>query len=232
MAEPNCAAKILVVEDEPEMLNGIRDNCEYEGFAVLEARTGEDGIRLALEQSPDVVLLDVMLPKLNGFEVCRTLRRKGYGGAILMLTARGQEIDKVMGLESGADDYVTKPFGVNELLARIRAHLRRNARDYSGPDVCAIGNTLVDFRRHQVSRGGEPLEMTPREFAILKYFLHNRGRVVTRDELLDRVWGYRNYPFTRTVDNHIARLRQKLEPDPESPAFIITVHRIGYKFVG
>ena len=232
MSQPSCAAKILVVEDEPEMLTGIRDNCEYEGLIVLEARTGEEGIRIALEESPDLVLLDVMLPKLNGFEVCRTLRRRGFAAPIVMLTARGQEIDKVMGLESGADDYVTKPFGVNELLARIRAQLRRNARDYSGPDTCDVGPTRIDFRRHQAVRDGQPLEMTPREFAILKYFANNRGRVVTRDELLDRVWGYHSYPFTRTVDNHIARLRQKLEPKPDDPHYFLTVHGVGYKFVG
>lgn len=172
-----------------------------------------------------------MLPKLSGLDVCRRLRAAGCVAPVIMLTARGQEIDKVLGLELGADDYVTKPFGVNELLARIRAHLRRAARPAPGVEVYTFGDVSLNFRTHEAKKAGRALELSAREFEILKYFVGRRGEPVTRDQLLEEVWGGR-YPFSRTVDNHIAKLRQKIEADPSDPRFIITLHRVGYKFLG
>ncbi len=224
--------KILIVEDEPGMVVGLRDNCEYEGYDVLVAADGEEGLHKAVTQDPDLILLDVMLPKLSGLDVCRGIRRRGLTVPIIMLTARGEETDKVVGLEIGADDYVTKPFGVKELMARMRVQLRRNREHRDEPAVYQFGAVALDFSRHQATRDGVPLVLSPREFAILRCFVRRRGEVVTRDELLDEVWGIHDYPMTRTVDNHIAKLRQKVEKSPAQPEYIITVHRIGYKFLG
>ncbi len=224
--------KILVVEDEPGIVLGLRDNLEYEGFEVRAAADGEEALRCALEERPDLILLDLMLPRLSGLDVCRQLRRQGVETPVIMLTARGQEIDKVLGLEIGADDYVTKPFSIRELLARVRAQLRRAEKRVATGDTCRFGAIELNFRKHQAWRNGQPFELSPREFALLKYFLQHRGETVTRDQLLDEVWGYDNFPLTRTVDNHIARLRQKIEENPAEPQYIITVHRVGYKFLG
>lgn len=224
--------KILVVEDEPGIVLGLRDNLEYEGFEVRAAADGEEALRCALDERPDLILLDLMLPKLSGLDVCRQLRRQGVETPVIMLTARGQEIDKVLGLEIGADDYVTKPFSIRELLARVRAQLRRAEKRVTTEDTCRFGAIELNFRQHQAWRDGQPFELSPREFALLKYFLQHRGETVTRDQLLDEVWGYNNFPLTRTVDNHIARLRQKIEANPAEPQHIITVHRVGYKFLG
>jgi len=224
--------KILVVEDEPGIVLGLRDNLEYEGFEVRAAADGEEALRCALEERPDLILLDLMLPRLSGLDVCRQLRRQGVETPVIMLTARGQEIDKVLGLEIGADDYVTKPFSIRELLARVRAQLRRAEKRLGAEDACRFGAIELNFRKHQAWRHGKPFELSPREFALLKYFLQHRGETVTRDQLLDEVWGYDNFPLTRTVDNHIARLRQKIEENPAEPQYIITVHRVGYKFLG
>ena len=213
------------------MALGLRDNCEYEGYEVTVARDGEAGLAAALEERPDLILLDVMLPRLGGLDVCRRLRAQGSVAPVIMLTARGQEIDKVLGLELGADDYVTKPFGVSELLARIRAHLRRAARPAADVEAYAFGDVELNFRAHQATKAGRPLALSAREFELLKYLVRRRGEPVTRDQLLDEVWGAR-YPFSRTVDNHIAKLRQKIEADPADPRFIITLHRVGYKFLG
>ncbi len=224
--------RILIIEDEPEMALGLRDNLEYEGFEVIAAEDGEAGMNRALGEHPDLILLDVMLPRLSGLDVCRRLRGQGVNAPIIMLTARGQEIDKVLGLEIGADDYVTKPFSIRELLARVRAHLRRGARQPAEIERYRFGQIELDFRKYEAFKSGTPLEMTPREFELLKYFIRHRDETVTRDQLLDDVWGYDNFPLTRTVDNHIARLRQKIEQTPAEPQYIITVHRIGYKFSG
>lgn len=213
------------------MALGLRDNCEYEGHEVSVARDGEEGLRRALEERPDLIILDVMLPKLGGLDVCRRLRAGGSVVPVIMLTARGQEIDKVLGLELGADDYVTKPFGVNELLARVRAHLRRAARPAAGVETYSFGDVTLNFRTHEATKAGRALELSAREFELLKYFVRRRGEPVTRDQLLDEVWGNR-YPFSRTVDNHIAKLRQKIESDPAEPRLIVTLHRVGYKFLG
>jgi two-component system alkaline phosphatase synthesis response regulator PhoP len=223
--------RILIIEDEPGMALGLRDNCEYEGYEVSVACDGEEGLRRALEERPDLILLDVMLPKLSGLDVCRRLRAGGSVVPVIMLTARGLEIDKVVGLELGADDYVTKPFGVNELLARIRAHLRRASRPAAEVDAYSFGDVELNFRTHEAAKAGRPVDLSAREFEILKYLIRRRGEPVTRDQLLEDVWGDR-YPFSRTVDNHIAKLRQKIETDPTEPRFIVTLHRIGYKFLG
>jgi DNA-binding response OmpR family regulator len=224
--------KVLIIEDEPDMVLGLRDNFEYEGYDVLVARDGREGLDRALADSPDLILLDIMLPKMSGLDVCRKLRSNGVDTPVIMLTARGQEIDKVIGLEMGADDYVTKPFSIKELLARVRAHLRRAARQVAEVESYTIGDVNLNFKKYEAMKDGHEIELSPREFELLKYFIQHRGETITRDQLLDDVWGYDNYPFTRTVDNHIAKLRQKIETTPAEPKYIITVHRVGYKFLG
>jgi len=224
--------KILIIEDEPDMVLGLRKNLEWDGFDVIAAPDGDTGLSCALNDRPDLILLDIMLPKLSGLDVCRRLRNSGVNTPVIMLTARGQEIDKVLGLEIGADDYVTKPFSIRELLARVRALLRRSATQVTRSQSYRFGEIELNFASHQARKGGQPLELSPREFGMLKYFILHRGETVTRDQLLDEVWGYDNFPLTRTVDNHVARLRQKIEKNPAEPEYVITVHRIGYKFLG
>lgn len=224
-------AKVLIIEDEPNMVLGLKDSCEYEGYDVAVARNGKEGLEKVSTEKPDIILLDVMLPVMSGIDVCRTLRTRGIETPILMLTARSQEIDKVIGLEVGADDYVTKPFSIKELLARIRAHLRRASKQVVDLESFTFGDVELNFKKYVARKGGQALELSAREFEILRYLIRRRGEIVTRDQLLDEVWGYRSTPVTRTVDNHIARLRQKIEQDPSEPQHIITVHRIGYRFV-
>ena len=224
--------RVLIIEDEPDMVLGLKDNFEYEGYDVTVARDGREGLTRALADRPDVILLDIMLPKMSGLDVCRELRNNGLDTPVIMLTARGQEIDKVIGLEMGADDYVTKPFSIKELLARVRAQLRRATRQVAEVESYTFGEVALNFKRYEATRNGAALELSPREFELLKYFIQHRGETITRDQLLDDVWGYDNYPFTRTVDNHIAKLRQKVEAVPADPKYIITVHRVGYKFLG
>jgi len=224
-------AKVLIIEDEPNMIIGLKDSCEYEGYQVVVARDGKEGLEKASTEKPDIILLDVMLPAMSGLDVCRTLRTRGIETPILMLTARSQEMDKVVGLEVGADDYVTKPFSIKELLARIRAHLRRAAKQVAALESFSFGDVELNFKKYAARKGGEALELSAREFEILHYLIQRRGEIVTRDQLLDEVWGYDSTPVTRTVDNHIARLRQKIEQDPSTPQHIITVHRLGYRFI-
>lgn len=224
--------KILVVEDEPSMASGLRDNFEYEGYEVMTAVDGSQGLKRALTESPDLVVLDVMMPKMSGLEVCKQLKAQRPSLPIIMLTARGQEIDKVVGLELGADDYVTKPFSIRELLARIKAVLRRAHALPKEQESYSFHDVEVNLRSYQVLRKGEPVSFSAKEFELLKYFLCHSGETLSRDRLLDEVWGYDHYPTTRTVDAHLVRLRQKLEPNPEKPQFFLTVHGIGYKFVG
>ena len=224
-------AKVLIIEDEPNMVLGLKDSCEYEGYEVAVARNGKEGLEKASTEKPDIILLDVMLPVMSGLDVCRTLRARGIETPILMLTARSEETDKVVGLEVGADDYVTKPFSIKELLARIRAHLRRAAKQVGEIDAFTFGDVELNFKKYVARKGVQALELSPREFEILRYLIRRRGEIVTRDQLLDEVWGYDSTPVTRTVDNHIARLRQKIESDPSAPRHIITVHRIGYRFI-
>ncbi len=232
VAEVPRPARILVVEDEPNMVAGLRDNFEFEGYEVITAGDGIEGLRRALEESPDLVILDVMMPQMSGLEVCKQLRAQRDSIPIIMLTARGQELDKVVGLELGADDYVTKPFSIRELLARVKAVLRRTAVVPKHQDQHSFGNVEVDLRRHRVLRSGKALEVSSKEFELLKYFICHSGETLSRDRLLEEVWGYENYPTTRTVDTHLVRLRQKLEPDPEQPQYFLTVHGTGYRFVG
>lgn len=224
-------SKILIVEDEPAMVAGLRDNFEYEGYEVISAEDGVSGLERALSDNPDLVVLDVMMPRMSGLDVCKQLKTKRPATPIIMLTARGQEIDKVVGLELGADDYVTKPFSVRELMARVKAVLRRVSAPASS-EVYKFSDVEVNVRSNEVRRNGDLIDLSAKEFALLAYFIAHPVETLSRDRLLDAVWGYENYPSTRTVDTHIVHLRQKLEPNPEEPRFILTVHGSGYKFVG
>ncbi len=224
--------KILLVEDEEGLIFTLTDRLISEGYKVTAAREGEAGLSLGLNNSFDVIILDIMLPKKNGFDVCRELRAKGIVTPILMLTAKGETVDKVVGLKLGADDYLTKPFEVIELLARIEALLRRSTNQISNSiETFSFGGVEIDFRRAEVKKNGLPLDLSAMEFKLLQYFIEHRGDVLKRDELLDEVWGYDAMPTTRTVDVHIAWLRQKLEDNPRYPVYIQTVHGFGYKFV-
>jgi two-component system alkaline phosphatase synthesis response regulator PhoP len=225
--------KILLVEDEQGLIITLTDRLESEGFQVDVAVDGKTGFEKALAGGYDLVVLDVMLPKKNGYDVCRDLRQKGIGTPILMLTAKGETIDKVLGLKLGADDYLTKPFEVIELLARIEALLRRSPAQTNGHanDAVRFGDVTIDFKRAEVTRGNAPIDLSAMEFKLLQHLIENRGVVHSRDQLLDAVWGYDAMPSTRTVDVHIAWLRQKLETNPKHPHFIQTVHGMGYKFV-
>jgi len=221
----------LIVDDEPEMIRGLVDNLRFEGYQTITAGDGERGLALALSEAPDLIVLDLMMPGLSGWDVCRTLRQKGLDIPVIMLTARGEEVDQIRGLEMGADDYVTKPFSLRELLARIRAVLRR-----PGPrqkfEVFALGEFRLHLRTRQAFKAGREVGLTRKEFELLRYLVEHRGEILTRDRLLNEVWGYERFPTTRTVDTHILRLRQKFETDPERPAYIVTVHGQGYRFVG
>ena len=224
--------KVLIVEDDEAMSVALRDGFSYEGYEVAVATDGEAGLKLASAATPDLILLDVMLPRMTGLDVCRQLRDGGNNVPIIMLTARGQEIDKVLGLKTGADDYITKPFGFMELLARAEAVLRRCAMpgQAAAADGYRFGDVVLDFKRHEAKKGGSPIELSPREFQLMAFFIRHRGEIVTRERLLDEVWDYNAIPFTRTVDMHIAKLRKKVEDDPADPRHIVTVHRLGYKF--
>ena len=224
--------KVLIVEDDQARAVALRDGFTYEGYAVHVARDGAAGLRMAEERSHDLVILDVMLPRMSGLDVCRQLRSSGNDTPIIMLTARGQEIDKVLGLKTGADDYVTKPFSFLELMARVEAVLRRTSKSPEAVEQVSFGDVEMNFKTFEASKGGRALDLSPREFKMMKYFVEHRGEVVTRDQLLDHVWGYEGLPLTRTVDMHIAKLRQKIEDTPSDPRHVITVHRVGYKFTG
>ena len=222
--------RILVVEDDPAILRGLSDNLRAESYEVTTAADGELAFRLGRDGGFDLVLLDVMLPKMNGFEVCRRLRAEGSNVPILMLTARGEEADRVRGLDLGADDYLTKPFSLAELQARVRALLRRRATPSLLPDEARFGDVVVDFRRYEGRKGEAPLKLTRKEFGTLRFLISRAGEVVSRHELLDEVWDYQEYPTTRTVDTHVASLRAKIETDPATPRHLLTVHGVGYKF--
>ena len=225
-------SRILVVEDDPAILRGLADNLKFESYEVLTAGDGEAAYRLLRETKPDLLILDLMLPRMSGYELCRKARSEGITTPILMLTARGEEADRVLGLDLGADDYVTKPFSVRELLARVRAILRRGAGPPKPmPDDLRFSDVVVDFRRYEARKGETALEMTRKEFGVLRLLAARAGEVVSREELLNEVWGYENYPSTRTVDNHIASLRSKIEEDPAQPRRLLTVHGVGYKLL-
>ena len=222
-------SRILIIEDEYAMRRGLQDCLEAEGYRVLTAADGESGLAKAIEEKADLVLLDIMLPRLDGFAVCRELRRLGHREPVLMLTAKGQVADRVTGLDAGADDYLVKPFSTDELLARVRALLRRVERQGRTVGEIDLGEVQIDFVRQEARRGRRKLHLTAKEFAVLRLLAEAGGEPVTRERFLEIVWGYGSFPTTRTVDNHIAMLRAKLETDPGRPRYLKTVHGIGYR---
>ena len=225
-------AKTLIIEDEEAILMALEDNLKMEGYEVESATDGEEGFSMAKERDFDLIILDIMLPRMDGFEVCRQLRQASITIPVLMLTAKSQEIDKVLGLELGADDYVTKPFSPRELLARIKALLRRSKQVQQGIDRYTFGAVEVDFKKYEVKMSGRLVYLTALEFSLLHFLVQNKGQVVTRDTILDQVWGKDVYIQPRTVDKHIAELRKKIENDPALPEYIIGVRGVGYKFMG
>ena len=224
--------RLLLVEDEAGLVLTLTDRLTREGYDVQSTSDGESGLARATTEPFDLVLLDVMLPRLGGLDVLRELRKHGVDTPVIMLTARSQLVDKVVGLKLGADDYVTKPFAMAELLARVEAKLRRAPATPQPLDGHQFGDIRIDFRRAEVTRAGVALDLSAREFQLLRYFVEHRGATLTRDELLNEVWGYHAMPSTRTVDVHVAWLRQKIEPNPRHPQYILTVHGMGYKFAG
>lgn len=227
--------KILIVEDEPNMLIGLKDNLEFEHYEVTVADDGQKGLEIVLNQPFDLILLDVMMPKISGFDICRAARKHGVTTPIIFLTAKGEEIDKVLGLELGADDYITKPFSIRELIARIKAVLRRytDKAPKKQPDYhLQLGNLKIDFAHYEArDADDQKIKMSHKEFEILLYLYNHKNEVVSRYNLLEDVWGYEAQPTTRTVDNFILKLRQKIEENPNEPKFILTVHGAGYKMV-
>ena len=220
---------IAVIEDEELIRKSLVMNLELEGFKVLTAADGEEGVSLVNQQKPDLIIMDVMMPRKDGLQACRELRMAGISTPLMLLTARSTEVDKVLGLDLGADDYLAKPFGMLELIARVKALLRRIQR-VTSIDEIKFSDVVVDFKAYRALKNQEPIELSAREYRLLRYLVSKQGSVVTRDELLDEVWGYNSYPTTRTVDNHIARLRQKIESNIDEPQHILTVHGVGYKF--
>ena len=224
--------RILIVEDEAAIALALEDDLRLEGYDVEVTGDGTVALRKGREEPFDLILLDIMLAGKDGFDVCRELRARSNTTPIVMLTARSAETDKVLGLELGADDYVTKPFSITELLARVRAVLRRTATRPPTADMVRIGDLEVDFKLHQARRDKRRVEFTAREFELLRYFVQHTGKVVTREQILNEVWGYEEFPTTRTIDNFVAKLRQKIERAPHAPEHILTIHGSGYKFVG
>ena len=223
--------RVLVVEDDPAILRGLADNLSFESYEVVTATDGESAYRIIRDQRPDLVLLDLMLPNMSGYELCRKVREEGVTAPILMLTARGEESDRVLGLDLGADDYIVKPFSIREVLARVRAALRRSQASTAAADTLRMDDVVIDFRKYEATRRGEPVEMTRKEFGLLRLLVERAGEVVTRDDALNEVWGYEAMPTTRTVDNHVAALRAKLEADPAAPRHLVTVFGVGYRWV-
>ncbi len=223
--------KVLVIEDEPDIVRGLKDALEFEDYEVFAAYEGKDGVRLAKERSPDLVILDLMLPDVNGYQVCMEIRGFNAVVPIIMLTARGQESDKIRGLEAGADDYVTKPFSVGELLARIKAIFRRMSRVPAGGETFRIGEATIDVKKQVVTIGRKSQPLTFYEVELLKLLNERAEQPVSRDEILDKIWGVEAYPSNRTVDNFIVKLRKKLEDDTKKPTHILTVYGYGYKLV-
>lgn len=224
--------KILVIEDQEDLVNGLAVNLEREGYQVAKALRGDTGVKLAMSQYPDLILLDVMLPGMSGLDVCRELRKRGFENPIIMLTAKGEEIDRVVGLEIGADDYVTKPFGLRELLARIRVRLRRQTSSRRLPAHYIFGKVDIDFEQMRTTREGKSVVMTAKEYDLLGFLVRCKGEVLTREQMLQAAWGAECHVAQRTVDAHILKLRQKLEDNPAEPEFILTVYGEGYRFVG
>ncbi len=223
--------KILIVEDEKDMVTGLKFNLEARDYTVIVAYDGETGYQKALSEKPDLMILDIMLPKLNGYEVCKRLKQEISDLPIIMLTAKSQECEIVTGLELGADDYITKPFSVLELLARIKALFRRIKSGSETHEVHRFGDLEINFKKYEAHKKGIPIKLSPREYELLKWFTEREGEIISRDELLNQVWGYDSFPNTRTIDAHIAKLRRKIEDNPEEPKLIVTIHGIGYKFL-
>jgi DNA-binding response OmpR family regulator len=223
--------KVLIVEDDPTLAATLRDGFEYEGYSAFVAGDGATGLSLASDRKLDVIILDVMLPAASGLDLCNQLRKRGSATAIIFLSARSSESDKVLGLNIGADDYVTKPFSFMELIARVEAVLRRVSRPSKKRQRCRLGDVEINFATQEATKRGKILELSTREFEILDYLVQHSGEIVTRNQLLDAIWGYEDYPFTRTVDVHISKLRRKLETHPHQPRHLLTVHRTGYKLL-
>jgi DNA-binding response OmpR family regulator len=219
---------VLIVEDDPTMLRGLKDNFEFKGYSVLTAADGEEGLNTALNKKPDLILLDIMLPEINGYEVCRLIRQENLTMPIIMLTAKGEESDIILGLNLGADDYVTKPFSIKELIARVEAFLRRSRQVEQ--DVYEFGDYRLDIPARKLTNKGDEIKLSPKEFSLLEYFVKKTGRALTRDEILNMVWGYDSYIGSRSIDRFVTTLRNKIEPDPHNPMFIHTIREIGYKF--
>src|SRR5208337_3484235 len=219
---------VLIIEDDPTMLIGLKDNFEFKGYKVLTAVDGERGLKAALNSKPDLIILDIMLPKINGYEICRLLRDEKLAMPIIMLTAKGEESDIVLGLNLGADDYVTKPFSIKELLARAAAFLRRTRQEVE--DVCEFGGFRLDRSARRLTHKGKEIELSPKEFDLLEYFVRKPGRALTRDEILNAVWGYDCVVTSRSIDRFVTTLRSKIEPDPARPVYIHTIRQIGYRF--
>ena len=223
--------KILLIEDEQDMVTGLKFNLEARDYIVIAAYDGETGYQKALTEKPDLVILDLMLPRLNGYEVCKLLKKEISDLPIIMLTAKSQEAEIVTGLELGADDYITKPFSVLELIARISALFRRVKSETGTHELHRFGDLEINFKKYYSRKKGKSLKLSPREYELLRYFIERQGEIISREELLKEIWGYEHSPDTRTVDAHIAKLRQKIEDKPEEPKLIVTVHGIGYKFL-
>ena len=221
--------RILIVDDEPDIVRGLSDNLRFEGYDTVSASNGAEALAAIAREAPDLVILDIMMPAMSGWDVAKELRRRGIDLPIIMLTARGEEIDRVLGLELGADDYIAKPFSLRELLARVRAVLRRPGPRQKAEDL-VFDDVRIQRRARRVLKAGSEVRLTRKEFDLLVYLVEHRGEVITRQRLLDEVWGYERFPTTRTVDTHVLRLRRKLEADPESPVWIHTVHAQGYRF--
>ena len=222
---------ILIIEDEHDMVEGLKFNLEARNYNVITSYDGETGCKKALAEKPNLVILDIMLPKLNGYEVCKTLKKEIPDLPIIMLTAKSQEAEIVTGLELGADDYITKPFSILELLARINALFRRVASGSGLQEIHRFGDLEINFKKYNAQKKGKALKLSPREYELLRCFIERQGEIITREELLKKIWGYDTYPDTRTVDAHIAKLRHKIEDNPEEPKLIVTVHGLGYKFL-
>ncbi|MBN2019542.1 MAG: response regulator transcription factor [Sedimentisphaerales bacterium] len=219
---------VLIVEDDPTMLRGLKDNFEFKGYKVITASDGEKGLEAALNSKPDLLVLDIMLPKINGYEICRLLREQKLDMPIIMLTAKGEESDIILGLNLGADDYVTKPFSIKELLARAAAFLRRARTQQE--DIYEFGDFRLDIPARKLTRKGKEIQLSPKEFNLLEFFVKKTGRALTRDEILNSVWGYDCVVTTRSIDRFVTTLREKIEHNPERPQFIHTIRSIGYKF--
>jgi DNA-binding response OmpR family regulator len=219
---------ILIIEDDATMLRALKDNFEFKGYCVLTADDGEEGLNAALNKKPDLILLDIMLPEINGYEVCRLIRKENLTMPIIMLTAKGEESDIILGLNLGADDYVTKPFSIKELLARAEAFLRRSRQ--TEQDIYEFGDCRLDIPARKLTRKGDEIKLSPKEFSLLEYFVKKPGRALTRDDILNMVWGYDSFIGSRSIDRFVTTLRNKIEPDPHNPTFIHTIREIGYKF--